>query len=131
VVSASATSFSFVYDKDSSGACSGNDEVVAFAYDSVNKNVTRNTEALTDGNVTAVQFTYYPQQTSGSAPVPYCVSVGNPSGCNGDLAANLSTVQKIVISVTVQSKNADVQFGGQSSITMSSSADLRNHGLPS
>jgi hypothetical protein len=43
----------------------------------------------------------------------------------------LSSVQKITVSITVQSKNPDVQFGGQSTITMSSSADLRNHGLSS
>jgi hypothetical protein len=91
----------------------------------------RNGSPLTDGNATAVQFIYYPQQTSGTAPAPYCFSAGNPTGCSGDLAANLSAVQKITISITVQSKNTDAQFGGQSSITMSSSADLRNHNLPS
>jgi type II secretory pathway pseudopilin PulG len=131
IVSATATSFSLVYDKDGSGTCSGDDEVVAFAYDSVSKDVTRNSQALSEGNVTAVQFTYYPQQTSGTAPAPYCFSAGIPAGCSGNLASSLSFVQKITISVTVQSKSPDPQFGGQSSITMSSSADLRNHGLPS
>ena len=101
------------------------------AYDSVSRDVTRNSQALSEGNVTAVQFTYYPQQTSSTAPAPYCFSTGTPAGCSGNLASSLSSVQKILISVTVQSKNPDVQFGGQSSITMSSSADLRNHGLPS
>jgi Tfp pilus assembly protein PilW len=131
VASATATSFSFIYDKDNSGTCSGDDEVVAFAYDSVSKNVTRNSQELSDGNVTAVQFTYYPQQTSITAPAPFCFSTGNPSGCSGTLSSSLSAIQKIAISITVQSKNPDVQFGGQSNITMSSSADLRNHGLPS
>jgi type II secretory pathway pseudopilin PulG len=131
IVSATATSFSLVYDKDGNGTCSGDDEVVAFAYDSVSKDVTRNSQALSEGNVTAVQFAYYPQQTSGTAPVPYCFSAGIPAGCSGNLASSLSFVQKITISVTVQSKSPDLQFGGQSSITMSSSADLRNHGLPS
>lgn len=129
IASATATSFSFVYDKDNSGACSGDDEVVVFAYDGTN--VTRNGSALTDGNTAAFQFTYYPQQTSGTAPAPYCFSTGNPLNCSGDLAANLISVQKIMISVTIQSKSPDVQFGGQSTITMSSGADLRNHGVPS
>jgi len=110
-------------------ACIGDDEVVVFAYDGTN--VTRNGQALTDGNATAFLFTYYPQQTTGTAPAPYCVSLDNPSGCAGDLAANLISVQKIMISVTIQSKSPDVQFGGQSTITMSSGADLRNHGVPS
>jgi type II secretory pathway component PulJ len=131
VASATTSSFSLVYDKDGNGACSGDDEVVTFAYDGINRDVTRNSQALSEGNVTAVQFTYYPQQTSGTAPAPYCFSTGTPAGCSGNLASSLSSVQKILISVTVQSKNPDVQFGGQSTITMSSSADLRNHGLPS
>ena len=129
IAAATATSFSFVYDRNNDGTCSGDDEVVVFAYDGTN--VTRNGQALTDGNATAFLFTYYPQQTTGTAPAPYCVSLDNPSGCAGDLAANLISVQKIMISVTIQSKSPDVQFGGQSTITMSSGADLRNHGVPS
>jgi Tfp pilus assembly protein PilW len=128
IITATAQSFRLVYDSNGDGAC---EEDVAFTYDAANKNILRNGSSLTDGNATAIQFTYYPQQTSGTAPPPYCFSAGNPAGCSGDLASNLSTVQKVSISLTVQSKNSDVQFGGQSSITMSSSADLRNHNLPS
>ncbi len=123
-----AQSFRLVYDTNGDGSC---EEDVSFTYDSVNKNILRNGSALTDGNATDVQFIFYPQQTSGTVPAPYCFSTGNPVGCSGSLSSNLSSVQKITISVTVQSKNPDTQFGGQSSITMSSSADLRNHGLPS
>lgn len=128
IVLATAQSFRLVYDSNGDGAC---DEDVSFTYDASNRDILRNGSPLTDGNATAVQFTYYPQQTSGSAPAPYCVSAGNPAGCSGSLASNLSAVQKITISITVQSKNTDVQFGGQSTINMSSSADLRNHNLPS
>ena len=127
IVAAANQSFRLAYDSNGDGAC---DQDVSFAYDAVNMNVLRNGSALTDGNATAVQFTYYPQQTSSTAPAPYCFSAGNPTGCSGDLAANLSAVQKIVISITIQSKSTDAQFGGSSSITMSSSADLRNHNLP-
>jgi hypothetical protein len=128
IITATAQSFRLVYDTNGDGAC---EEDVSFTYDAANKNILRNGAALTDGNATAIQFTYYPQQTSGATPAPYCFSAGNPAGCSGDLAANLSAVQKVTISITVQSKNTDVQFGGLSSITMSSSADLRNHNLPS
>jgi Tfp pilus assembly protein PilW len=127
IIAATAQSFRLVYDTNGDGAC---EEDVSFTYDAANQNILRNGASLTDGNATAIQFTYYPQQTSGAAPVPYCVSAGNPAGCSGTLASNLSAVQKITISITVQSKNTDAQFGGQSSITMSSSADLRNHNLP-
>ena len=128
ISSASAQGFRLVYDSNGDGSC---EEDVAFTYDSANKNILRNGSALTDGNASNIQFTYYPQQTSGTAPAPYCVSAGNPSGCSGDLSSNLGAVQKILISITIESKNPDVQFGGQSTITMSSKADLRNHGSPS
>ncbi len=126
IITATAQSFRLVYDTNGDGAC---EEDVSFSYDATTKNVFRNGGQLTDGNATNLQFTYYPQQTSSVAPAPYCVSAGNPSGCSGDLSSNLSAVQKIAISITIQSKSTDVQFGGLSSITMSSSADLRNHNL--
>lgn len=126
ITSASATSISFQYDKDGVGGCSGDDEVITFAFGS--SNVTRNGQALSDSNVTAVQLTYYPQQTSGTAPAPYCFSSGVPSGCSGTLSSNLSSVKKIVVSLTVQPRSTDSQFTG-SAVTMSATADLRNHGL--
>jgi type II secretory pathway pseudopilin PulG len=129
IVSATGTSFTMVYETDMTPAAC--DRTVAFSYDATNKDVLRDGVALTDGNVTDVSFTYYPQQTSGTAPAPFCVTAGVPSGCNGNLSSNLSKVQKIAISVTVQAKSKDTEFGGQTSITMSSSADLRNHGIPS
>ncbi len=132
IITATAQSFRLVYDTNGDGAC---EEDISFTYDAANKNILRTVSGspspLTDGNATAIQFTYYPQQTSATPPAPYCVSPGNPTGCSGDLAFNLSAVQQIAISITIQSKNTDAQFGGQSSITMSSSADLRNHNLPS
>jgi prepilin-type N-terminal cleavage/methylation domain-containing protein len=128
IASATATGITIQYDKNGNGACSGDDEVIAFAYDSVGKNITRNGQALSDGNVTAVQFHYYPQQTSGTAPAPYCVSTGVPSGCSGALSSNLNSVKKIAMTLTVAPKSTDSQFIG-SSVTMSLTADLRNHGL--
>jgi len=128
VATPTADSFRLVYDTNGDGTC---EEDVAFTYDSVNRNILRNGAALTNGNAAAIQFTFYPQQTSSTAPAPFCFSTGNPSGCSGNLSANLSAVQKIMISVSVQAASPDVQFGGQSTVTMSSSADLRNHGLPS
>jgi prepilin-type N-terminal cleavage/methylation domain-containing protein len=127
ITSASTNGFSLQYDKNSDGACSGDDEVIAFAYDSANKNVTRNGQALTDGNATALQFSYYPQQTSGTLPAPYCISTGVPSGCSGTLSANFKSVQKITVSLTVTPKSTDSDFTG-SPVTLSLTADLRNHG---
>ena len=126
IVSADAQNFRLVYDTNSDGVC---EEDIAFTYDSANKNILRNGAPLTDGNATAVQFTYYPQQTTSTAPPPYCFNLGLPSGCSGILASNLASVQTVMISITIQTKSPDTQYGGQSVITMSSSAALRNHGL--
>ncbi len=128
ITAATATGITIQYDKNSNGACSGDDEIIAFAYDTANKNVTRNGVALSDGNVTAVAFTYYPQQTTSSAPAPFCVSTNVPSGCSGTLSSNYKTVQKITISLTVAPKSTDSNFTG-SPVTMSLTADLRNHGV--
>jgi Tfp pilus assembly protein PilW len=129
IVSATTDSFSLVYETDMNPAAC--DRIVTFAYDSGNRNILRDGASLTDGNVTAVSFAYYPQQTSTTPPAPYCVSGSTPSGCSGTLSANLANVQKIAISITVQAKSTDNQYGGQSTITMMSTADLRNHGIPS
>jgi len=126
IVTATADSFRLVYDTNSDGVC---EQDVSFTYDGANRNILRNGVELTDGNATAVAFTYYPQQTSGTAPSPFCLSTGVPSGCSGMLASNLSNVQKIAISVMVQAKSNDTQYGGLTNITMNSTADLRNHGL--
>lgn len=126
IVTATAQSFQLVYDANADGTC---EENVAFTYDGTNKNVLRNSVAITDGNATDIQFTYYPQQTSTTAPAPYCISTGVPSGCSGTLSSNLASVQKVVVSITVQAKSPDTQYGGQSTTTMTSTADLRNHGL--
>lgn len=128
ITAATATGVTIQYDKNSDGGCSGDDEIVAFAYDSVNLNVTRNGVALSDGNVTAVNFAYYPQQTSSTGPAPYCVSPGVPSGCSGTLSSSYLSVQKIIISLTVAPKSTDTNFSG-SPVTMSLTADLRNHGV--
>jgi hypothetical protein len=126
IVAAAVDSYRLVYDANNDGTC---EQDISFVYDSTNKNILRNGVELTDGNATALTFAYYPQQTSGTAPPPYCISAGVPSGCNGTLSSNWANVQKIAISVTVQAKSKDTQYGGQSAITMSSTADLRNHGL--
>jgi prepilin-type N-terminal cleavage/methylation domain-containing protein len=118
IVSADATSINFRYDKNGDGACSGDDEVITFAFAS--PNVTRNGQALSDSNITAVQFTYYPLQTSGTAPAAF---TSLPLS-----AANRTAMKKIAISLTVQPKSTDSQFTG-SVVTMSATADLRNHGL--
>ena len=121
IVSASATSISFVYDADGNGDCAGTGESVTYTYDSTNKDITRtaggSTQTLTNGNVTAFQLVYYPRQTSVTAPAAYS---------SGSIAGNLGNIQRIDISLTVQLKHTDTNVGGQHSVAMNSSINLRN-----
>ncbi|HTN71896.1 MAG TPA: prepilin-type N-terminal cleavage/methylation domain-containing protein, partial [Methylomirabilota bacterium] len=80
IVTATAQSFRLAYDSNGDGGC---EEDVSFTYDSTNKDILRNGSTLTDGNATDIQFTYYPQQTSGTPSAPFCFSNGTPSGCSG------------------------------------------------
>jgi len=126
ITAASVSSITFQYDKNSSGTCglvTDVDEQITFNFDGTN--VTRTTtnpattSTLTDDNATALAFTYYPQQTSATAPTAYSSPVASSS---------LALVQKITISLTVAPKSTDSNFTG-SPVTMSLTADLRNHGF--
>ncbi len=135
VVTAGAQSFRFTYDFQGTtagsvpnGTCDNADEDITYALDATCSgggslgNITRNGSAnpLTDCNVVTNSFTisYFKQDgTSLTAPVT---------------AGNLALIQRVQITLTVQSKNPDSQFGGQQlDATMTSSVDLRNRGLPS
>jgi type II secretory pathway component PulJ len=123
IVSASATSISFVYDADSNGDCAGTNppESIVYTYDPTTKDITRtaggSTQTLTNGNVSAFQLVYYPRQTSGVAPAAYS---------SGSIAGNLGNIQRIDISLTVDLKHSDTRVGGQHSVAMNSSVNLRN-----
>ncbi len=127
IVTATADSFTMVYETDMNPATC--DRTVSFSYDSANKNILRDGQPLSDGNITAVSFIYFPQQTSAANPPPFCVSAGTPIGCSGTLSANLANVKKVAVGITVQAKSKHTEFGGGSTLTMFSNADLRNHGL--
>jgi prepilin-type N-terminal cleavage/methylation domain-containing protein len=128
IVAATAQSFRLTYDSDGDGTC---EEDVSFTYDAAGKNIFRNGASLTDGNATEFQLMYYPQQTSSTPPAPFCFSAANPVGCSGMLASNWNAVEAITITITIQAKSTDTEFGGQSTMTMSSTATLRNHTIPS
>lgn len=130
IVSASATSINFAYDADGNGDCAGTGENITYTYDSTAKDISRtadgSTTTLTNANVTDFQLIYYPRQTSGTAPAPYCSATGVPSGCSGTLSTNLGNVQRIYVSLTVQLKRTDTRVGGQNNVAMNSSVNLRN-----
>jgi prepilin-type N-terminal cleavage/methylation domain-containing protein len=133
VVTAGATSFRFTYDyrgtnatDPSDGDCGDADEDITYAWNTTGcsgglGNITRNgsSNPLTECNVTSFDIRYFKQDgTELSRPV---------TG-----ATNLSSIQRVQITLTVQSKNPDSQFGGQQlNATVTSNVDLRNRGLPS
>lgn len=134
IVAASAQNFQFVYDADGDNDCAGPNENITYAFNA--GDITRAADGgaaqtLTDGNVTAFQFVYYPQQTGPTTPPPYCFTFapGDPPGCIGTLPTNLANIQRVSVTTTVQSKSTDTQFGGQQPLTMMSNVDLRNRGL--
>ena len=139
IVAASAQSIHFVYDADGNNDCAGAGEEITYSYDATALDISRTqnggaAQTLTDGNVTTFQFVYYPKQTVGTLPPPYCYAaagdlVVNGVTCSGIVTANLANIQRVSISLTVQSKSTDTQFGGQQTITMDSNANLRNRGL--
>lgn len=127
VVTATGTSLRFTYDFQGAGTppanpdsdCNDADEDITYTL--TGSDITRTarsatggsltTETLTNGNVTNFQLQYFKQ--------------------DGTAATGLTDIQRVLISITVQSKNPDAEFGGQLTATMTSNADLRNRGLPS
>ncbi len=119
IITADAQSFQFVYDADADNDCAGPDENIAYAYAAANKDITRAVDGgaaqvLTDGNATNLDLKYFQQDgTELTRPVT-----------DSDLK---KTIKRVLISITVQSKDTGTEFGGgQINATMTSNVDLRN-----
>ena len=131
VVSASSQTIQFAYDANANGVCTDADEDIEYRFDATGcsslgniRRLTRNgatiltDEPLTNCNVPTgtsnFSLTYYAQDSS-TAMSPLV----------------LANIQRVGITLTVQSLKPDTEFGGQLTVTMTSNADLRNRGLPS
>jgi prepilin-type N-terminal cleavage/methylation domain-containing protein len=123
IVAATATTLQFVYDANGDGSCAGTMATGAGADESVTYilpppltigDITRDindgngAQVLTAGNVTNAAFTYF-------------------DGA-GAVTADPASIRRVSITLTVQSRSTDVQFGGLIPITMNSNVDLRNRG---
>jgi len=136
IVAATATTIQFVYDANGDGDCADAGENITYSYDPATLDISRAADGaaaqpLTDANVTAFQLVYFPRQTGGAPPAPYCYAIAgsSPAGCTSDVASNLANLQRISVLVSVLSKSTDTQFGGLQTITMDSNVELRNRGL--
>jgi len=130
VASASSQTIQFGYDANANGVCTDADEDITYQYQSpgpqncptgfgdVTRTANGTTEPLTNCNVPTgtsnFSLTYYAQDSS-TAMSPLV----------------LANIQRVGITLTVQSLKPDTEFGGQLTVTMTSNADLRNRGLPS
>jgi Tfp pilus assembly protein PilW len=135
IITATANTLHFTYDfqgagtppVDPDGHCDDADEEIRYAFSTAGcpsgfGNITRQVgsgtaEPLTDCNV--------PSTTDGFALAYYAQSSGTAM-----TSIVLANIQRVGISLTVQSKRPDVEFGGQLNAVMTSNADLRNRGLP-
>jgi Tfp pilus assembly protein PilW len=133
------------YDANADGDCGDTDEDVTYNFETTGcaagyGNVTRKegsnaSQALTDCNVQTgasnFSFTYYAQNCTNNFSTPVGGGSSSCPGSPGGNAGTLAAIQRIAVSLTVQSKNPDTAFGGQLNATMTSNVDLRNRGLPS
>lgn len=131
VVVADAQAFQFRLDANADGDCIDTDEDITYSFSATGctqglGNITRKDgsnadQPITDCNVpsgtTKFSFAYYPQDSSTAYSTPVA-------------AGNLGAIQRVLIALTVQSKNPDPEFGGSLTATMTANVDLRNRGLP-
>ena len=136
ILIASAQTLQFSLDANGDGDCSDADEEITYAYVPLTKDITRTSitggsaEILSDGNATNLQFTYYPQDCVNNFSSPVGLGAAACPATPGGNAGTLAAIQRVSISLTIQSKKPDAEFGGQLNTTMTSNADLRNRGLP-
>ena len=131
VITATATSLRFTYDYRGStegsnpdGDCGDADEDITYTYTTGCAaglgDVTRNGSGnpLTICNVTSFSLRYFKQDGTELTSLPLS-------------ATDRDAIQRVLITLTVQSLKPDTEFGGQLNATVTSNADLRNRGLPS
>ena len=109
----------FSYDTGN-GDCADVGENVRYAFVVGTGNITRTDasaggsgEVLTDGNATGLILAYFAQDGTPLTSVPLN-------------AADRDSIQRVSISVTINSKNPTDEFGGALTATMTTNVDLRN-----
>ncbi len=123
VIEATATTIHFSYDANKDGTCSGGgtlDENIKYSFVIATGDVTREVdgeaaEELTDGNATGLTLAYFPKDSI----IPFAFPLS---------AADRDNIQRITITVTIDSKNMDDELGGALSARMTTNVDLRNRG---
>ena len=144
-VTANVQSIQFVYDLNGDNDCADADEDITYQYQApgpqncpsgfgdITRTANGNTLAITNCNVPntagTLSFNYFPQDCTDNFTTP--VGGGAPACPTGaPNAGTLAAIQRVLISLTVQSTGPDREFGGgQLDAIMNSSVNLRNRGL--
>jgi type IV pilus assembly protein PilW len=117
LVAATPAILQFVYDADGNGNCTGTVATGQPADENV-------TYALTGGNITrAVNGGAAPPLTAGNVTNTIMFTYFDNAGI---ATTTLANIKRVSITVSVQSRSTDAQFGGGQLITMTSNVDLRN-----
>ncbi|MGH7768878.1 MAG: hypothetical protein ACREQP_15640, partial [Candidatus Binatia bacterium] len=120
MVAATATMIQIVYDANNDGLCTGTLATGATADEDVTYTINANdiTRTINDGNG--------PQVLTAANVTNLAFSYFDNNGNVMPFPLNLANVKRIGVTLSVQSRSTDVQFGGQQIITMNSNVDLRN-----
>jgi len=130
IIEADKQAFHYIYDSNEDGDCADDDENIRYGFDTSGclagyGNITRQEGsneaiALTDCNVPTADgdfsFAYYKKDELTALSYP----VGG---------TDLGQIQRLLIKVTVESKNTDTEFAVTPTAVMSSNVNLRNRGL--
>jgi len=104
----------FSYDtEDGDCADAGENVKYSFAGSDITRTADGSAEVLTDGNATGLTLAYFDQAGNLLTAVPLS-------------AADRDSIQRVSITVTIDSKNMADKFGGKLTATMTTNVDLRN-----
>ena len=118
IVTATATTIHFSYDANGDQDCAdvGENVKYSFAGNDITRTADGNDEPLTDGNVKendGLTLAYFTQDDTPLTTFPLS-------------AADRDSIQRVSITVKIESNNMDDKFGGALTATMATNVNLRN-----
>lgn len=131
VVVADAQTLQFRYDANADGDCDDPDEDITYSFDTAGcpagfGNITRK-----DGTNVALPITNCNVPSdAGKFSLAYYQKDSTTAFATPVSDTDRPDIQRVFITVIVESKKPDADFGGQLISTMTSNVDLRNRGLP-